>query len=202
MKKTVFLILMILVMTGSVWAQSLYFDIGIGVGMATTKLNDVDIMDGSTGVNELGIDLSLKLGWGPIMGIPIYVVGEIGGIGHRIYDDYNYLQFNSYLLGPGIVFYPVSFLQVAGSFGWSFLANDTDYTGVYLYDSKSGYAWNISAALDLGGGNHGLLIGGKYTMAVNTIEISEAEQKQSLISIFIKYAYRQKKSSSRSSVDW
>ena len=35
-----------------------------------------------------------------------------------------------------------------------------EVTGVYyMYDSKSGFAFNISAAVDLGKGKHGCLLG-------------------------------------------
>jgi hypothetical protein len=33
--------------------------------------------------------------------------------------------------------------------GYSFVSNQTDLPG-QMYDSKSGFAWNISAAVDLG----------------------------------------------------
>ena len=202
MKKKFFLLFIILTVTGSLYAQALYFDIGIGVGKATTKFDGNDVMDSFVGVDEIGVDFGLKLGYGPLFSMPVYLAAEFSGTGHRIYDDFNYIQYNSYILGPSLIFYPVKFLQIAGSFGYSFVANTSDLNVIFA-ESTGGYAWNISAAFDLGGGNHGLLLGAKYTMASNTLE-TDVKEKQSLIAVFIKYAYRQKKgrSSNRSSTDW
>ena len=178
----------------SVFSQGLYLDVGIGLGSATTKLDgtDVSALFGSS-VKEMAVEFGMKLGYGPVGGAPLYVVGELSGIGHRFYDDYNYIQFNSYLFGPGVVFYPTSYLQLAASLGLSFVANETDLP-VKMYDSKSGYAWNISAAVDLGGDHHGCLIGLRYSKTHNTLEVSDAELETTLFSVFIKYAYRDKTS--------
>lgn len=178
----------------AVFSQGLYLDVGFGIGSATTKIDgtDVSALFGSS-VKDIGVEFGMKLGYGPVGGLPLYVVGEFSGIGHRFYDDYNYIQFNSYLIGPGIIFYPTSYLQLAASIGFSFVANETDLP-VNMYDSKSGYAWNISAAVDLGGVNHGCLIGLRYSRTNNTLEVSGAELETSLVSIFIKYAYRDKTS--------
>jgi hypothetical protein len=64
--------------------------------------------------------------------------------------------------------------------------------GLSYLDSESGYAYDLSAAVELGKTNHGLLLGVKYFQAVNTLETSGAEQDSSLFSVFAKYVYRQK----------
>jgi hypothetical protein len=50
----------------------------------------------------------------------------------------------------------------------------------------------MEPAVDLGKGNHGCLIGLKYFNANNTLKTSNADEKASMIGIFIKYAYRKK----------
>jgi hypothetical protein len=178
----------------SVSAQGFYFDVGLGVGQAWTEIDGVDFAkvskDAGVNLTEIGIDMGLKAGYGPVGSLPLYVIGEIGGIGHRMDDGVNYFQFNSYLIGPGLIFYPVSLIQLAGSIGFSYTSNQSSLER--MYDSKGGYAGNVSIAFDLGKNNHGCLLGIRYFSAVNELENTGAEQKQSGLSIFIKYAYRHK----------
>jgi hypothetical protein len=177
-------------------AQGFYFDIGLGFGKAWTVVDGYDIAKElksvDSNINELAIDLGLKAGYGPFGNVPLYVVGELGGIGHRIYDSSDYIQFNSYIIGPGVIFYPIPLIQLGLSIGYSFVANQTDIPGYLLYDSKGGFAWNISAAVDLGKGNHGCLIGIKYFNANNILETSNVDEKSSFIGVFVKYTYRKK----------
>ncbi len=192
MKRLIIVGSLFLCVSLSAFAQGFYFDVGIGFGSATTEFDGVDFSDSmDSTVDEIAVDLSMKLGYGPVAGTPIYIVGEIGGVGHRFYDDFNYVQFNSYLIGPGLIIYPVPMLQLGGSFGFSFVANDTDLPLVFL-DSESGLAGNAYIALDLGKGKNGCLIGAKYFKATNTLEITKAEQEATMLSIFIKYAFRHK----------
>ena len=192
MNKYFLLVVLALVIPGSIMAQSLYFDIGLGVGNAITEIDGEDVADSlGSSIDDIGVDFSVKLGVGPVFNVPLYIVGDIGGIGHRLYDDDHYLQFNSYLIGPGVVFYPIPLIQIGASFGYSFVANDTDLP-VEMYDSESGYAGNVSIAFDFGAEKHGCLLGVKYAFAENTLEVSEVEQKSTALTFMIKYAYRQK----------
>jgi hypothetical protein len=202
MKKHIILGLCLLFVSLSASAQGFYFDIGLGVGKGWTEINGVDVFDAleadaiAVGANldELAADFGLKAGYGPIGGMPLYIVGELAGMGHRIYDSSAYIQFNSYIIGPGIIFYPIPLIQLGASIGYSWVSNDTDLSWRrYLVDSDSGFAWNISAAVDFGKSNHGFLIGIKYFYANNTLEITNAEQKESMVGVFIKYAYRHKR---------
>jgi hypothetical protein len=172
-------------------AQGFYFDIGIGIGGATTKLDGIDVSKSIGDVTELGVDLGLKAGYGPIANIPLYIVGTLGGIGHRLEDSFNWLQFNSYIIGPGVIFYPIPLIQVAGSIGLSWVANQTSIPAI-MYDSNGGIAGDFSVAVDLGRRNHGCLIGLRYFWAINEIEISLVEQSSSALTVFVRYAYRHK----------
>lgn len=186
--------IIILLVSIPVFSEGLYFDAGIGVGMPTTTIDGEDMSESLSGegINEVGVDVSLKLGAGPIAGTPLYIAGVLEGIGHRFDDGVNYIQYNSYLIGPSLIIYPVPALQLSGSVGFSMVANDTDVPGYTPYESESGYAYDLSAAVELGKTNHGLLLGVKYFQAVNTLETSGAEQDSSLFSVFVKYVYRQK----------
>jgi hypothetical protein len=176
-------------------AQGIYFDIGLGFGSGSTKINDVDMYDlinRNSSVKEMTVDVTIfKIGYGPLGNIPIYAVLELSGMGHRIYDDSDYIQYNSYLFGPGVIYYPIPLVQLGSSFGYSFVANQTSFPGI-MDESDGGIAWNIYAAVDLGSGNHGCLIGLKYFSATNSLKITGVDQNSSMVGVFVKYAYRKK----------
>jgi hypothetical protein len=195
MKKLVIFCVFLIAASLSVSAQGFYFDVGLGLGKGWTKLNGTDMVDAiktdGGKVNEVALDFGLKAGYGPFGKIPLYVVGEFSGMSHKIYDNSNYIQFNSFIIGPGLIFYPAWLIQLGVSAGYSFVANETDIP-MRMYDSKGGFAWNVSAALDFGNRNHGCLVGLKYFNANNTLETSNADENASMISIFVKYTYRKK----------
>ncbi|MDC7221006.1 MAG: hypothetical protein PQJ59_13810 [Spirochaetales bacterium] len=171
---------------------ALYFDVGGGLGTATTKIDGEDISDSLDSDIEFAVDINAKVGVGPIANIPVYLVADLGVCRHNYYAliDYNLV---SYLIGPGLVVYPFPALQISGSAGYSWTANETSATYLTMYDSESGYAYNVSAAFDFGKRNNGFLLGARYFYSNNTLETSKAEQETSMISIFAKYAYRHKK---------
>jgi len=195
MKKLVVLGILLIFTSLSLSAQGFYFDIGLGFGKGGTKIGSKDVVDDlkrlGASVDEIGVDLGFKAGYGPIGNMPIYLVGELGGVGHRIYDSFNYLQYNTYLFGPGIIIYPVSFLQLGSSIGYSWVSNQTDLPMV-MDNSDGGFAWNISAAIDLGKRAHGFLIGIKYFTASNSLKTLKVDQQSSLFNVFFKYAFRRK----------
>jgi hypothetical protein len=194
MKKFAFLLVLFCAVSFSSFAQGFYFDIGLGFGGAITELDGVDVgANMNSSVTKVAVDLGLKAGYGPIAGLPFYVIGEIGGIGHRFQDSSGSIQFNSYLIGPGVIFYPIPLVQLGASAGFSFVANQFDISGYVIEAAKSngGFAFDVSAALDFGKNNHGFLLGLKYTLAINQLETS-VEEKQSAITLILRYAYRHK----------
>jgi len=191
MKKIFIIGILLLTALFTANAQGFYFDIGIGFGGATTKLDGNDVSKLVSNVTEVGVDFGLKAGYGPILNIPLYVVGTFGGIGHRLAEGSDYLQFNSYMIGAGLIFYPIPLIQIAGSIGFSYVGNQTSFP-MTMYKSKSGFAGDISVAVDLGRGNHGCLIGLRYFGASNELEISRVEQSTSYFGVFVRYTYRHK----------
>ena len=196
MRKTGLLFVLLAVVTLSVPAQGLYLDAGLGFSKGWTKFGEIDIdetfaKEGIDFTSELTFDLGLRAGFGPLGSIPLYIVGEFSGMGYRVSGDDGYLQLHSFLIGPGIIFYPVSFFQLGASVGYSFTGNLSDLPDYLKYESEKGYAWNVSAAFDLGFGNSGLLLGIKYFSASNILQTTD-RQESSMISFFVKYAFRQK----------
>jgi len=191
MKRILIIGILLLIVLFTANAQGFYFDIGMGLGGTTTELDGIDVSKLVGNATEIGLDLGLKAGYGPISNIPLYIVGTLGGVGHRFEDDYDYLQFNSYIIGAGLIFYPIPLIQIAGSIGFSWVANQTSLP-MTMYYSDSGFAGDISVAVDLGKENHGCLIGLRYFRATNELKISRAEQTTSYFGVFVRYTYRHK----------
>jgi hypothetical protein len=192
MKKSLFAGALFLAAAGlPVFAQGLYFDIGLGVGDGKTELNGVSLGIEGDGLVEVAVDVGLKAGYGPFGTTPLYVTAEIGGMGHRVSDAHDYIQFNSYIIGIGVIYYPLPLIQVGFSAGPSDVSNVTNLSDE-PYKSQGGYAWNISAAVDLGSGKSGCLIGIKYFIAHNTLETTNAYETSSMIGVFVRYAHRTK----------
>jgi len=184
----------------SAYAQGLYLDVGGGIGSGTTKLSgllgskgELDVSDNAS--FDLALEaFSLKVGYGPFpIDIPIYVVGVIGGFAHQLKYSYGTAQYNSYLIGPGVVVYPIDMLQLGLSAGISWIANETiSNSSITVNETGSGFAWEVSAAANLGSVKHACLLGIKYFSANNEWKSSKVEQKSSMIGIFVKYAFRTK----------
>jgi hypothetical protein len=195
MKKIFLAALILSAASFSSHALGFYFDVGIGGGPAWTKWEGEDFVELATKqgtLDEIAIDLGLKIGVGPFNAMPVYLVGVLGGIGHHISDDQDYYQVDSYLFGPGLLFYPVRFLQIAASIGFSFVSVDTSLNETWP-DSETGFAWDISMAFDGGfAGKHGVLLGFKFFSAANTLENSWGDMDSSMISIFVRYAFHQR----------
>ncbi|MDR2601616.1 MAG: hypothetical protein LBC53_04095 [Spirochaetaceae bacterium] len=180
-------------------AQSgVYFDIGLGFGKAWTKISDQDVADAFNNagldLTDVGVNLGVKIGYGPFGNVPFYIVADLGGIGHRLEGSgFGSMQFNTYVIGPGIIFYPAPLVQISADIGFSTVANQFALTGISLSPAKSekGFAWDVSLALDIGKANHGFLIGVSYFGAKNSLETG-ANEDASFAGIFFKYAYRHK----------
>ena len=201
-------------------AQGLYLEVGGGWGVSSTDYKPKDygslVFTDSDKVNYLGG----KIGYRPIKTLPLYLVGEVSWTQGATYEDKEFIQYgdsvsidnyelrvNHMFFAPGVVYYPTSFLQVAGSFG--LINSELEYietTDVFrsslkLSDSNLGYGFNLSAAYDLGN-KHGLLIGGKMSYFSNraTLETEIFEDLDSYTikidnttfytGLFIKYRFR------------
>jgi hypothetical protein len=163
---------------------------GYGRGRATEKSHDWydNYNEQRSGI---GYDLGLKIGGGPSMvGYGLFFLCEVSW-------EISFYTPISYLLGPGIVFYPARNLQLGASFGLSPIIG---YDGNY-----EGHAYNFSIAYDFFNRNHGLLLGmkfynthGKATSTYDDYGYYDDRGDKietSTISIFVKYAYRKKRPS-------
>ena len=79
MKKAILLALILGFACFTVSAQGFYFDIGIGFGQGTTKVDDMDASDFWKPEMELGLDMGLKLGYSPF-NFPLYFAVDLSAI--------------------------------------------------------------------------------------------------------------------------
>ncbi|MDC7222497.1 MAG: hypothetical protein PQJ60_02085 [Spirochaetales bacterium] len=189
MNKIITITLFSLFLTFSLTAQSFYFDIGGGLGQSTTTLDGEELSDyfGSSSTDVYAMDVSTRIGYGPVAQLPLYVVAEVESIIHSVYIDGTTFDFTSYLIGPGVVFYPVPFIQMGASLGYSFTDNSSrDYT---MYDSRFGYAVNCSLAVEY---STIYLLGLKYAYSSNTLDTLDIKQTSSQVTVFAKIVIRQK----------
>jgi hypothetical protein len=175
MKKLVFVFIFIIILSSSVSAQGFYFDVGLGSGIGGGGLGGSSNWF-ATKVYFFYHNLMIKTGYGPFDNIPIYFVGDINFRLSGICFD---------LIGPGIIYYPIPFLQLGLSLGLSIPLWEGHYN--YEYFNPIGFAWNISTAYDIGRGKHGCLLGLNIWGATNG-----TSNIMSSIGIFVKYTYRKK----------
>ena len=166
---------------------AIYVDVGLGAGGASTEVDDVDVEDViCRDCDDLAVNFGLRVG-GQVSE-RVWVAGEWSALGHRFYDSDNYIQFNSYLLGPSVIFYPVDHMHLSGTIGLAWTANDTDIRGLDLYDG-TGAAISLTAAFDTGI-HDGALIGIKMTSSVVELEKSKKDLSSVGLTFFIAYAHK------------
>jgi len=148
-------------------AQGFYFDIGLGVDYNLTTIIYNDDDIKNSGFSYMGFNPGFKAGYGVSSNIPLYFVAGY----ENIYGP----------IGPGVIFYPIPLIQIGSSLGLTI---------------DMGFAWDISAAIELGKNNHGLLIGLKYWgLTQEYKELGDYGDKMvnNAFGIFFKYVYRKER---------
>lgn len=203
MKKAVLVILFSFVFIFSTFAArtNFYFDAGLGFGKGKTTWEGYEYRDyrgWDSSIKDIGIEAGARFGLAPVRKFPLFIVMDIDWAGHRFSDDYdNAIQFSTIMFGPGVVFYPNNIFQLSASAGLSMADYSESWSNVYI-EYKTGFAWNVSAALDFGNSRNGFLLGVKYLVGTNNIVYWDStasaygtiEQKNSVFSIFARFALR------------
>ena len=166
---------------------AVYVDVDLGVGGASTDIDDVAVEDViCKDCSDLAVHFGFRIG-GQVSD-RLWIAGEMSGLGHRFYDSDYYVQFNSYLLGPSIIFYPIDHLHLSGSLGLAWTANDTNLPRVKMNDG-SGAAISLTAAFDTGIHN-GALIGLKLFSSSVELQSSEKDLSSVGLTFFIAYVHK------------
>ena len=201
-KIKIIILLMVISSATFLSAQGFYIDAGVGLGMSDTAYKP-DMIESEFGLGfmnevKMGFDTSIKAGYGPFSTLPMFFVGEFGITRGATWEEKYEARWNGgyekgsitisgnhLFLGPGIVFYPVEKIQLAGSFGMVQSTLKFEYSDEYWESSFSekysfsasesgiGYGYNLSGAYDIGG-QSGVLIGAKVSYAkANVIEFTD-----------------------------
>lgn len=163
-----------------------YFDAGLGVGGATSEVGNTNIDDACTGCDDYAVNLDIHIG-GQI-NERFWIAGGLEALGHRYEDSYNYIQLNTYLIGPKFIFYPVEHFHLSGSIGLAWTSNMTDVRGLYLYDG-TGVALSLTAAFDTGIYN-GALIGGSLFTSSVTLEENNKNLSSTGFCVFVAFVHK------------
>jgi hypothetical protein len=180
----------------SVFAQTgerergFYIDVGLGFGGISYKNdinNELEQAD-DLGYDRMTISLDLSIGWAVLQ--KLYIVGSLTGFGDRIYKSADYMQYNTYLIGPGVRFYPLSsgkYLQLGADLGLGRMVLDSNIPGAAgTVTSDPGFGIKFSAAYDFDSTMTGpaLLLGGE--LLLDFIE----NETVTGFSIFAKFVYK------------
>lgn len=179
--------LLCVILLASINSFAFYFDVGFGFGGASTEIDNRDFGDAcGSSCDELAVNLGIRIG-GAVSN-NFWIAGELSGLGNRYYDSDNYLQFNSYMIGPSFIYYPVDHFHLSGSIGFSWTSNVTDIPGFYAYDG-TGASLSLTAAYDTGIEN-GALIGAKIYASSVTLDESNADETTVGFVIFVGYVHK------------
>jgi len=212
MKKIILALILLMFFSFSVSAQKFYFDIGAGFAINAMDTSEgiffsgttVDAFSSYSSFSAIGSDIGIKIGFGPLGNVPIYIVGDFNtNILFNNSEDRNYTANN---LGLGVIFYPLPLVQLGASFGVNLLPDFARFfeTPPNTFTNDTGFGWNVSAAIDLGKRNHGILIGLKYFGAINSwaqtykdnisdsMIATEGTLQTTSFTVFTKYAFRRK----------
>ena len=196
MKKFIAILFIIGFVSFSIPAQGFYLDAGLGLGKAWSKIEGVEVIDHlkpyDGNIFDFAIDFDSKAGYGPFGKIPLYAVGEFGIAWHETNDGFFSISHYVFFIGTGVIFYPISLIQLGFSLGLPLFGYRIDTPGYTDQENRGGFVSNISAAVDFGKRKAGCLVGIKYFLAVDTLNLSNIDERISMVSIFGKFTFRKK----------
>jgi hypothetical protein len=191
-----------------------YFDISTGFNnYVSHKYDSIQLKkeegyDGSDFGYEFGCKLGFTLG-----DLPAYLSLEFNFADRKITNKFdlsdipglpndgkneivsNYTQ---YYIAPGLIYYPMRHLHLAGSFGFSFgkfrlrsdmLGEKTDDT----FDIQTGIAYKLSVGYDIFRGSHSTIVGVSVFNTNNDIIITNditRDLTTTTVAMFLKYRFR------------
>ena len=170
-------------------ARGFYIDVGLGFGGISYNDEIDDLLEWAddNGLDRITISLDLSIGWAVLQ--KLYVVGSVTGFGDRIYKSSDYMQLNTYLMGPGVRLYPLTsgkHLQIGADLGLGRMVLDSNISGVGTVTSEPGFGVKFSVGYDFDSTMTGaaLLLGGE--LLLDFIE----NETVTGFSIFAKFVYK------------
>lgn len=187
----------LLILLAAVQSFAIYFDLGLGLGGASTSNGERSFGDQCKDCGDMAVTLNFRMGEKILPNL--WVAGEISGVGNRytkdVIDIYGnkkekYVQFNSYYLGPSVVFYPINHIHLSSSLGFSWTCNQSNVlpTGWHL-ENGTGIAFSLTAAYDTGISN-GALIGAKFYTSHVSLEHSKKSLSTTGLLFFVSFVHK------------
>jgi hypothetical protein len=169
-----------------------YFDAGAGIGVAHygDSLGDAIHVLRNNGYKRFGLTLDATAGGAVRRGL--YVVGSLSTFTDVLWNSPSYLLLSSYLLGPGLRYYPLAshqHLQLGADLGIAKLTTQVFDTDSDEHDSNStdiGTGFRLLVAYDLDWRPQGptVQIGTQYTRA------SAEHLKFNNVSVYVRFAFK------------
>jgi hypothetical protein len=151
-------------------AEAVYLDLRFGMGTGSASLDGTSIEKvlSDAGVKDYSFeadDFGFKVGVGPYFENSLYVVGEFEMIAQRYSFRSDWVQYDAYLIGPGIVYYPMDHLQLGATIGYAFGADGNSQGDLEVGGYGIGYSLSVAYDIQVYNSN-AFLIGWKWTQAV------------------------------------
>ena len=234
MKKLTVLLLLCLVVSVTAFSQGFYLDLGIGIGYFSQSIEGENIgkalKDYYSAADikyipfNFGVSVNLKSGFGPFKALPLFFVGDfyttwaaMGAINDDVKKEEEWLPgIENYFIGPGVIFYPLSFLQIGASLGFAYFYGTTVFSSVDNFSlitggnnsevsideddiwKGGGFGWHLSIGFNLGKREKkgGLLISADYFGSTNRIQQEgkgvKYDAQASQIGVSLKFCYKKK----------
>jgi hypothetical protein len=194
-RKLILFFAIFLVIGGTIFSQSqernrrLYIDFGLGFGDISYngELDDALESAKDNGFDRVMVALDLSIGWA--ISQKWYIVGSITGLGDRLYYLSDYIQLNTYLIGPGIRLYPLpsgKYLQLGVDFGMGRMVSDSNVDQVDGLVSEPGIGVKVSAAYDF----DSTLTGFTFLLGAEFLADFIEDETICSVSLFGKFAFK------------
>jgi len=162
--------IILLIMAINFYAFAAYIDFGAGSGNGAVLSDNFDVTDecGSNCTNG-AIEYGVRIGGH--LGQKFVLAGEFDGLANVYVDGDDYMMFNSFFVGPSLIFYPGEHWQLSGSLGYAWTANRVDFDEVSLPDGN-GLGMALSFGYEIGK-DKGALVGAK--LFATTVGVGDGE---------------------------
>lgn len=151
-----------------------YIDVGLGVGGAYTHIDKKSVEKPcETDCKEMAVDVSFRIANN--LTEKLLLGAEISLYGNRYYNLDHFTQYNTFFLGPTLIYFPTERFQLSTSVGLTKSGNVTDEKRINLHDD-GGAGVSLAAGYHFGGKN-GVLVGVKLYDLVTDIEVENNDNK-------------------------
>jgi len=192
MNKKVIIVLLLMLLSISLYGQGFYTDIETGYGAGDVFVEGKRIGTFLESGQELTyhlIDVSVRIGYGFLDEFTLYALLGIYKTGYY-YENKEYITIALYSAMPEIMLYLFEHIQVSIFSGFTYGLLNSNVEELKKKEDMYGISYGGSIGYDIGIGSAGLIIGAKYVQTI--VFIKGGMGRLQKISIYLKCAYRTK----------